>query len=406
MELGLDRVASVAKRLDLLQPESRVITVAGTNGKGSTVAVLEAILHAAGFSTGAYTSPHTLRFNERIRVAAVQARDIQIVQAFAAIEVARGEISLSYFEFATLAALIVFKESGLDFILLEVGLGGRLDAVNIIDPDVAIITSIALDHQDWLGQSRDEIAIEKAGIVRRNKPAVIAESDPPASLHEAITRVAAHPALFIDRDYSVRDNGERFAVSLWQRQEQHVQTPWLENSALVSSNVAAALQALSLLDIELPTAELPGLIAEVTPLGRRQRSTINGRDVILDVAHNPAAVHELTKFLARDDFSGKTLAVFSVMEDKDLEGMLEATGGSFDQWFVADIPGNSRARSASSIATALRKNGYDEVSLSNNPNTALSLAQQVMSHEDRIVVFGSFFTVAAVLPSHVHDEVQ
>ena len=199
VELGLTRIATVARALQLLPVPQPVITVAGTNGKGSTVAVLEALLKASGYRTGVFTSPHLLRFNERIRVDGDEAPDAEIIDAFVAIDAARGDVSLTYFEFAALAALLVFRARGVDIVVLEVGLGGRLDAVNIVDPSVAVITSIDLDHQGWLGESRGEIAREKAGILRHAVPAVIADPNPPPELLHCITKVGARPALFLER---------------------------------------------------------------------------------------------------------------------------------------------------------------------------------------------------------------
>lgn len=204
IELGLDRVRAVAMELDLLPVSTPVVTVAGTNGKGSTVAVLDALLTEAGYRTGIFTSPHLLNFNERIRVAGADASDAAIIAAFEAIDLARGAVSLTYFEFATLAALLIFKENAPDFIVLEVGLGGRLDAVNIVDAAVAVITSIDLDHQDWLGESRGEIAREKAGIVRAARPLVVAEPAPPPELLHCIREVGAAPVLQLGREFSVQ----------------------------------------------------------------------------------------------------------------------------------------------------------------------------------------------------------
>ena len=203
IDLGLERVLTVAHTLQLLPLKQPVVTVAGTNGKGSTVAVMEALISEAGYRVGVFTSPHLLRFNERIRVAGVDASDAEIVHAFDLIDQARGAISLTYFEFAALAALLIFEASELDYVVLEVGLGGRLDAVNIVDASVAVITSIDLDHQGWLGNSRGEISREKAGILRRGCPVVIADANPPPELLDCVVDAAASPALYLGREFSV-----------------------------------------------------------------------------------------------------------------------------------------------------------------------------------------------------------
>ncbi len=286
VELGLERVSSVAERLGLLPVLQPVVTVAGTNGKGSVVAVLEALLSEAGFSTGAFTSPHFLRFNERIRVAGVEVSDTEIIDAFVAIDEARGAVALTYFEFSTLAALVVFKTRNPDILILEVGLGGRLDAVNMVDPSVAVITSIDLDHQAWLGESRGKIACEKAGIMRKSVPVVIADPDPPPELVRRVIGIGASPALYIGKEFSVTsDQNEWWAVlrdagGVSRHLERH------SCGSLLPENIGAALQAALLLGVKFSDDCLSRALPKATPVGRRQVRQTGGRNYVLDVAHS------------------------------------------------------------------------------------------------------------------------
>lgn len=398
IELGLDRVRGVAEQLGLLPVEVPVVTVAGTNGKGSTVAVMEAVLTGSGTLTGAYTSPHFLRFNERIRVGGEEATDDSIVAAFEAIEQARGGVSLTYFEFATLAALHVFRARAVDVVLLEVGLGGRLDAVNIVDADVSVITSIALDHQDWLGDSLEGIAREKAGILRAGRPAVVSDPAPPGSLWETASEVGAAPVYRLGHEFEVESTGAwRFRLDGGERE-----VSASVNEALEPANVAGALQALSLLG-RLP-ADAGEALDQAAPEGRRQALKVAGRHYVLDVAHNPAAVGKLVEYLSASDCKGRTIAVFSVMRDKDAATMLEGALGAIDAWFLADQPDNPRAAGAEELASLLRERGATLVSVSDNVKQAFRRAQSVQGEEDRVVVFGSFFTVAAVMGQLAKDE--
>ncbi|TXS95690.1 bifunctional folylpolyglutamate synthase/dihydrofolate synthase [Parahaliea maris] len=417
IDLGLERVGAVAKRLGLLPVEVPVVTIAGTNGKGSTAAALEALLLAAGRSPGVYTSPHLLRYNERIRVAGNEAEDAVIVRAFEAIDQARESISLSYFEFATLAALWVFRDAGADVLVLEVGLGGRLDAVNIVDADVAVITAIGLDHQDWLGDDLDTIAREKAGILRAGRPAVISDSAPPAGLAAAVAESGA-TGLFLGRDFfcdrsgsfcDLSDSVSDLPAGSWQARllgadGQHYRLPPLEEGALLPANLCGALQALQLLGLDPAALDVPAVLSGVHPVGRRQQRKIAGRDYLLDVAHNPQSIHKLIEYIDASDCNGKTIAIFSAMKDKDLPGMLRPLHGCFDAWFLADQPDNPRAATASGVADLLRAQGEFMISVSKNLRQALRRAQSVTEAGDRLVIFGSFFTVAAVLPLLDRDE--
>lgn len=398
MELGLERISTVARSLGLLPVSQPVVTVAGTNGKGSTVAVLEALLLESGYRTGTFTSPHFLRFNERIRVSGIEASDTDIIAAFVAIDDARGAVSLTYFEFAALAALLLFKASAPDILVLEVGLGGRLDAVNIVDPAVAVITSIDLDHQSWLGETRGEIAREKAGILRESVPVVVADDNPPAELLRHITEVGARPALFLGKEFTLTKDQASWRAVVRRRSGEPVALASQTYGSMLPENICAALQAALLLDIELSEADISRALARAAPIGRRQQWRINERDYVLDVAHNPAAVGKLVEYLQVTPCEGRTIGLFSVMSDKDVQRIVETAFGHFDAWFLADQPHNARAAPAADIAALLGDAREGMISISKNLRQAFRRAQSVMNRGDRLVVFGSFTTVAGVLP--------
>lgn len=398
MELGLDRVGRVARDLDLDAPAVPVITVAGTNGKGSTVATLEALLRVTGRRPGCFTSPHFIRFNERIRIDGREASDAQLIAAFEAIDAARGDTSLTYFEFATLAALWVFREAGAGVLVLEVGLGGRLDSVNIIDPQVSVITRIDLDHQDWLGDSRELIGREKAGILRPGTPAVIADPEPPASLGEAIAAVGAGPVYWLGGAFDVISGpaGWQGRVSLPDGRHRDVSGP---PGPLLPVNIAAGLQAAAALGLAWSDAQLAQAMESLHLTGRCQRLSRDGREYLLDVAHNPAAVHRLLEEIDATHCNGRIISLFSVMRDKDVDAMIQPLLGRIDAWCLADQPGNPRAMPAATIADLLRARGQEMISISRNLRQGFARARQLAGEGDLVVVFGSFFTVAAVLPS-------
>ena len=397
IDLGLERVSAVADAMQLLPLSQQVISVAGTNGKGSTVAVLEALLAETNCVTGSCTSPHLLRFNERIRVAGVEVDDGEIVHAFEQIDAARGDVSLTYFEFATLAALAIFRQRDVDVIILEVGLGGRLDAVNIVDATVAVITSIDLDHQEWLGDSREQIAREKAGILRSGQYAVIAEVNPPNSLREQVTELDCK-AYYSGQDYTVQRDGQSWAAQLRTPNGQVREISTIPSAAVLPDNIAAALQALLLLGREFSDAQLSQALENVQLKGRRELQVIAGREYLLDVAHNPASVKKLLEYVDAKPCNKRTIAIFSAMADKEYGEIIRGCSGRFDAWFTADQPANPRAARGSDIATQLRREGVERVSVSKNIRQAFRRAQSVMAEGDRLVVFGSFYTVADVLP--------
>lgn len=395
IKLGLERVAAVANTLGLLPVAVPVVTVAGTNGKGSVVAALEALLQRAGVSVGVYTSPHLLRFNERIRIAGEEAADADIVAALEQVEAVRGAVLLTYFEYTTLAALLLFRAGAVQVVVLEVGLGGRLDAVNIVDPTVAVVTSIALDHQEWLGDSLDQIAREKAGILRAGRLAVIAATEPPGLI--AAVEDSGARACWLDREFGFAPAGSQWQGWLQTSAGERRQLPVVQNQALLPANLCAALQALELLALPATDADIAAAVPALQLPGRRQRLSVAGLELILDVAHNPAAVDKLVEFIDANPCKGKTIAVFSAMADKDIRAMIDLAGERFTAWFLADQPGNARAAQAAAIAALLREAGQGMISVSKNLRQALARARSVMAPGDRVVVFGSFHTVAAAM---------
>jgi dihydrofolate synthase/folylpolyglutamate synthase len=384
--LGLDRVAEVCSRLDK-RISFPVFTVGGTNGKGSTCAMLESILRCAGYRTGLYTSPHLLRYNERVRIAGVEAGDEALSESFAAVERARGDIPLTYFEFGTLAALHAFSGEELDVAILEVGLGGRLDAVNIVDADCAVLTSVGIDHVDYLGPTREDIGREKAGIFRAGRPAVIAEPDPPATVLEVEAEL-----LLIGRDF-----GFTSELHQWNYWGPGGRRGGLAHPALRGKmqlrNAAAALCALDALHARIPVpmqAVRRGL-AEVALPGRFQ--VLPGRpQVILDVAHNPQAAQALAANLADSGFAPETIAVCGMLRDKDIGAVVRELAPRITRWHLASLPGPRGAR-ASDIAAHLQGNIHQYAS----PAQAFAAAREAAGEGDKIVVFGSFLTVADVM---------
>jgi len=386
--LGLERVSEVLGRLQagLSCP---VITVAGTNGKGSTCAMLESILGAAGYRTALYTSPHLLRYNERVRIGSLEADDAALCDAFAAVEEARGAVPLTYFEYGTLAALWLFAREKIDAAILEVGLGGRLDAVNAVDPDCAVLTSVGIDHIDYLGGTRESIGREKAGVFRAGRPAVVAEPDPPASVLSA-----SGEKLFFQKDFGY--SAEAGQWSYWGPggKRSGLAYPALRG-AMQLRNAAAALCALGALSERLPIAmqDVRRGLAEVVLPGRFQ--VLPGRpQVILDVAHNVDAAQTLARNLADSGFAAETIAVCGMLRDKDIAGVLRELVPRIDRWHLASLPG-PRAASASELAFHLQ--GRQQVYQHSSPAQAFAAAKKQARENDKIVVFGSFLTVGETM---------
>lgn len=402
ISLGLESVLKVRRALRC-HPEFPVIVVGGTNGKGSTCAMLEAILSGAGYRVGCYTSPHLLRFNERIRLHRQPIGDAELARVLARVEQARSGVPLTYFELGTLAAVKVFIDAQVDVAVLEVGLGGRLDAVNVFDADCAVITSVALDHTELLGATREAIALEKAGIFRRGRPAVCTEPDIPASLREQASRIEAR-LLEIGRDF-------RFEAGLADWRFMHHEGPPLTlpypalGGRFQLYNASAAIAALCELRNQLPVApeHIRAGLSQVNLAGRFQ--IFPGRPaVVLDVAHNPHAAAGLAENLQRLGGSGRTLAVLAMLEDKDAEGVAGALRERIDRWFVADLQEPRGARAGQLLQALARAQVRGPAAAYPDPMAAYEAARQAAGPEDVIVVFGSFRTVAAVLDGGRHVE--
>ena len=395
IELGLERVRGVKQAMGLA-PTFPLIIVGGTNGKGSTCATLEAMLGAAGYKTGLYTSPHLLRYNERVRIAGAEASDADLVRAFERVDAARGDISLTYFEFGTLGAMAQFIDAGVDVAILEVGLGGRLDAVNVFDADAAVVTSVDLDHMDYLGDTREKIGFEKAGIYRAGRPAICADPVPPQSLVEHARCIGADLRC-VGRDFAaLRENDH------WTFRGAELSWPDLPLPAMTGAyqlrNAAAALAVLEALRARLPVSEAAirhGLVVTRVP-GRFQRIA-RAPEIILDVAHNPEAARALASALREQPVPGRTLAVVGMLADKDAAGVFAALSALVDAWWTC-TPASPRARDAAELAAILREHaGGAPVRVQPDVSAALAEARSAAREGDRILVFGSFYTVAAAL---------
>ncbi|MDR2871445.1 MAG: bifunctional tetrahydrofolate synthase/dihydrofolate synthase [Xanthomonadaceae bacterium] len=395
IELGLDRVRKVAMRLQLDKPARKTIVVGGTNGKGSTIAFIEAIALAAGWRTGVYTSPHLLRYNERVRLDGREADDEALIAAFSAVETARGEVALTYFEYGTLAALWLMQRARLDLAVLEVGLGGRLDAVNIVASDVAVITTVDIDHTDWLGQDRESIGREKAGIARAWKPLVLGEKDPPSSVLQHAYGLGAD-TLRSGCDFF----HEPVDASHWRwRDVRHallLPVPRLV-APVQLANAATAITALRALRRRIPMAAYAQGIATAVLPGRLQRIDREGVEIWTDVAHNPQAARALAAWLTARPPVGRTLAVFAALNDKDVHAVVEALAGTVTDWYLAGLSVDGRSQDAATLARRLRGTVAADGRQYENVAQALAAASATATAEDRILVFGSFHTVAAAL---------
>jgi dihydrofolate synthase/folylpolyglutamate synthase len=405
IELGLDRVREVWRRMGAAPPARRVVTVGGTNGKGSTVAMLEAMLRAAGLHVGCYTSPHLLAYNERVRIEGGDASDAALAASFERIEAARGAgaddaIPLTYFEFGTLAALDLFARAALDVAVLEVGLGGRLDAVNIVDADVAVVTTVDLDHMDWLGADRDAIGREKAGIARRGRPAIVGESDPPAGLLDVLAATGAR----VERA-GADFRAERLARG-WRwthRDGTALELPDPPLAAPVQyANAAAAVAALHALE------RLPGVAWPLTAHAAAGLRTVRvparlqvlpgEPPVIVDVGHNPQAARALAEWLdARP--GGPVRAVYGALSDKDVAGVIAALGARVAHWHLAGLERDTpRGLPAAALRDALQgvspQAAFD---LHDDVGQALAAARAAARPGERVLAFGSFFVASAVL---------
>ncbi|MGV8960866.1 MAG: bifunctional tetrahydrofolate synthase/dihydrofolate synthase [Stenotrophomonas sp.] len=392
--MGLERVREVAQRLSLGAPAARTIVVGGTNGKGSTVAFIEAIARAAGLKVGAYTSPHLLRYNERVRIDGVDAEDAALVTAFAAVEAARGDTALTYFEYGTLAALYLFQHAQLDLAVLEVGLGGRLDAVNLIDADVAVITTVDIDHRDWLGEDREAIGTEKAGIIRGWKPVVLGETDPPSSVLRRAYALGAN---------AIRGGSDFFHEPIdqdhwrWREVGAELELPNPQLRAPVQrANAATAIAALRALDIEIPLAAFAAGVAAATVPGRLQVFMREGVEVLVDVGHNPQAARELAAALELKPVLGQTVAVFAALADKDVHGVVEALAHDVDHWCLAGL-GGARGQDAAALRQRLLGTAAEHGEMLDDVAAALCHVLSQVQAGDRVLVLGSFHTAAEAL---------
>jgi len=384
IDMGLERVSQVAARLDVLKPAPFVFTVAGTNGKGTTCRTLESMLMAAGFKVGVYSSPHLVRYTERVRVQNAELAESAHTAAFAEIEAARGDISLTYFEYGTLSALWLFKQAQLDVVILEVGLGGRLDATNIVDPDVAVVTSIALDHTDWLGPDRESIGREKAGIFRAGKPAIVGEPDMPHTIADvAQEKGALLQRRDVDWRYSVTESGWRFEDAKGA----------LENLPLPQvpqPNAATALAALRASGLTVNEQAIRDGIQQAILAGRFQIVSESPR-LILDVAHNPHAAAYLAGRLKSLPKTGRVLAVIGMLHDKDIGGTLACMETVVDSWYCAPLEGPRGATAEQLMEHLGEGQSFASVEL------AWRAAMADARPEDTVLVCGSFHTVAHVM---------
>jgi dihydrofolate synthase/folylpolyglutamate synthase len=393
--LGLERVAQVKRRLKL-DPDFPVIVVGGTNGKGSVCAMLESILHAAGYHVGCYTSPHLLRYNERVRIAKQQASDAELCASFGKIEQARGDISLTYFEFGTLAAMQLFIEKRVDVAILEVGLGGRLDAVNVFDADCAVVTSVDIDHVDYLGDTREQIAFEKAGIFRKGRVAICADSDVPRAIRDHAQEIGAE-LLCIGSEFGFTPHQGQWDYRGKSATRGALPYPALRG-AFQLHNASAVLATLDALKERLPVsmdAVRRGLV-EVQLAGRFQ--FVPGRpQLILDVAHNPHAARSLAQNLAALPPCPHTFAVFAMLKDKDMKGVVQALDPYVDTWLAAGIDA-LRGATADELAQVLQQCGVRGAIMTfADTAQALRHAYNAAGENDRIAAFGSFYTVAEAM---------
>jgi len=398
IDMGLERSQQVLARLALGKLAPRVVTVTGTNGKGSTCAFVASMLRAQGLKVGVYSSPHLLRYNERVLIDGQEASDEQLCEAFAAVEAARGEISLTYFEMGTLAAFWLFCQCALDAVVLEVGLGGRLDTVNVVDADLALVTSIGVDHVDYLGDTRELVAFEKAGIFRPGKPALCGDLDPPQPLLDKAVELAA-PLFLRGRDFDLASTEHAWH---WRGTTADGATVELRDLPLLDlpmENATLALQAYLLMGLPWDAGQIRQALLDTRITGRLDRRTVNWHgkrvELLLDVGHNPHAAEYLARRLSARPLKGRRLAVFGLLADKDLDGVLEPLQGLVDEWAVAPLH-TPRSRPAAELAGALT-NRRAAVKSYVSVDAALEGQCAQATADDQILLFGSFFCVAEAL---------
>jgi dihydrofolate synthase/folylpolyglutamate synthase len=395
IDLGLERLRRTLGRLRWQPPQCPVITVSGTNGKGSTVALLARILTEAGYRVGTFTSPHLIRYNERIRIAEREVSDASIMAAFERIDAARGDDTLTFFEFNALAALLIFETAGLDALVLEVGMGGRLDAVNVVDADVAIITSVALDHCEWLGTDREAIGAEKAGVLRPGRAGIFGARDIPQSIEHAAATLGT-PLQRLGREFDWQRTSQGWTWRGGHEVLEDLPLPALAGEVQLD-NAASVLACLSSLRARLnvPRSAIEAGLTSVTLPGRFQRIE-HGTEWILDVAHNPAAAGTLARSLAALEPRRPCIAVCGVLGDKDLANIYAELQASFDGWIAVGLAG-PRALSADALAMRLRTLGDKVVAECADVTSGCERALSLAGREGRVVVFGSFLTVGPAL---------
>lgn len=398
IDLGLERLRIVLERLGLTHPSYSVIVVGGTNGKGSSAAFLEAILLASAYRVGTYTSPHLLRYNERIRINGTEISDTDLCQAFARIDAVRGDVSLTYFEFGTLAALQIFERVDIQVAVLEVGLGGRFDAVNVLDADAALVTCIGIDHTEWLGPDRNSIGFEKAGIYRRDRPAICADPKPPASLLKQANTIGAR-LYRVNKDYGYHCETRTWSWWSGEMQLKNLPLPFLYGEHQLN-NAAAVLMTLMSLSSRLPIdhkAFCTGL-TQACIAGRFQ--VIPGPvEWILDVAHNGHGAVALARCLKTRPCGGRTHAVLAMLGDKDATAVALALNQVVNSWYTVTLPG-PRGRSGERLACDLKATGIEAIRYFASIDEACEAANREATPGDRVVVFGSFYAVAQVLKTH------
>ncbi|MGY2239376.1 bifunctional tetrahydrofolate synthase/dihydrofolate synthase [Pseudomonas gingeri] len=398
IDMGLERSQEVANRMGLGRPAPRVVTVTGTNGKGSTCAFVAALLQAQGLKVGVYSSPHLLRYNERVQINGVEATDAQLCEAFAALDAGRGETSLTYFEMGTLAAFWLFEREQLDAVVLEVGLGGRLDTVNVVDADLALVTSIGVDHAEYLGNTRESVAYEKAGIFRQGRPALCGDLNPPQPLLDKARELAC-PFFLRGRDFDLGLTDQHWQWRGLDGQGQVLELHDLPLLDLPMENAALALQAYALMDLPWQPERIVAALQATRIVGRLDRRTVNWQgkslQLMLDVGHNPHAAQYLAQRLAQRVPAGRRLAVFGLLSDKDLDGVVSQLDAYVQQWAVTPLQ-SPRSRPATDLQAALQARGasvtaYESVAAALEGQCAQATA------DDEILLFGSFFCVAEAL---------
>ena len=395
IDLTLERIKIVIERLNL-DISFPILTVGGTNGKGSTCSILESIYREAGYKVACYTSPHFLNFNERIKIQTLAVSDEVICEAFSRIESAREGVTLTYFEYGTIAAMIIFSEAHVDVAILEVGLGGRLDAVNVFDADCAIVTTVDLDHMDYLGHTREAIGFEKAGIYRTEKTSICGDFDPPQSLIKHAELIHADLKI-IGKDFGYEAHHDSFDFLIDSTFVMNLPLPKLQGDFQLA-NATNALMAVKAMEDKLPLTEISiqkGITLTLLP-GRFQEVK-KMPSLILDVAHNPQAARSLSHNLKTHVVLGKTIAVFSILKDKDIFGVINELNLDIDDWFIAEIQ-NERAASIENISNTIQKiNPSAHIEAFKNIQEAYQFASKEVRRNDRIIVFGSFFTVADIM---------